>query len=424
MAGTTQVSLIGFLGYDEETAFADVSNAYDKTLTVRDATLDVSGLSQEMIDRGGVFNRPNDGDLHIPGPHTGATFTFTMDLYGHGSATNGSLTEQPITRLLGHCVGQSIDSQVGGSCTSNSGGADDIISTNVTVSAGGLLRVGALNDGRGNGQAVATDDTAGATYDLLTNMNAAANSGDVIYAMQLVAPDDTTTNAHLTSSGAAVNSTLRFVVATGTQQFVLRGCACTALSFDGLNTADIPTVTFTFSCAFWDDIDVTFPTTTATADNAASVVSNGSFFIQDFGTSTRNVEVIRNFSMSLENEILPITGPGGANDKQVIVGWVRGMSRPTITFDTEAQDATTTPTWSNYFDTDPNSQVFKHALYTLSVTDGRALALYFRKLRPSGARPTLVDVDGLHYVRATFEGVSNASATTALLRAPWVLGLG
>ena len=425
MAGTTQQSILGTIGYDEESSFADsATSTYDKVLQVRDATLDVTSVEQQMIPRGGVFGRPNQGDFHIPGPFTNASISFTMDLYGHGSATNTTLTETPLARLLGHVFGVSDATQVGAALTGNQADVSDpITSTGATLVAGGIFRVGAFGDGRNDGQALANNDDSANPFTILTDTVGLATTADAVRAMLLIYHADTTAAAHLTSDGTAVNNTLRFWVGTGTKQWWLRGCACTAISFDGLNTAETPSVTFTFTAASWDDADETWPSATAPADFAPAPNANGSFYIQDVGTQDRNLEVIRNFSMQMENNITPIIGPGGANVNQVIKGWVRGRSRASFAFDTESVDASTTPTWSNYWNTDPNTITAKHVMYTLNPTDGRSIALYFRNCRIIGQRPTMVDVDGLNYTRVEFDALGTDDNTPAS-RAPWILGLG
>ena len=425
MAGTSQVSLLGFLGYQEETStFAQAVSTHDKVLQVRDATLDTSGILQEMVPRGGVYGRPNQGDFHIPGPHQGATLTFTMDLYGHHTATTaGALTQTPLARLFGHAVGNA-DADAVGAQLDGTSDFDTLDSSGATLTVGDIVRVGTLGDGRAEGQGTVLVSSSN-PYGTGVDLPAAPTDGtDNIYAMQMIYPEDTTTNAHLTSDGSSNNNTLRFVVATGAQQWVLRGCACTSFKINGLNTGEVPSVTFTFAAAWWTDIDVTFPSAIAAADGAPGVCAGGSFYYNTTGTGTRVTDSIRNFDLTVNHEMFPVLGQGGANPNQVIVGWVRGKSMPTITFDVEAQDATTSPTWSNIWNTDPNSLSFREFLYTAIPHDQRGVALYLPKCRPVGQRPTQQDLEGLSYVTVQFEGVEGPTTTNAKTRSPWRLGLG
>ena len=427
MAGTAQVIRLGSLSYDEEASFAAATSTSDKALQIRDATLTPAGLVQEMVPRGGVFQRPDQGDNHIPGVFTTASLTFTMDLYGHGTTTAGSLSQTPVARLLGHAVGNADSSVIGGSATSDSSGDSDIVSSNITLVEGQMVRAGALGDTRGGGQANVSKDVSDTTgFDMKASYTDDLNSGDVIYGLQTIFPADTTGAAHLTSNSAGNNNTLRFLAATGAQQWVLRGCACTGISFGGLNTGEVPSVTFTFGVAFWDDMDAAYPVALSPADKAPAPTANGSFQIQAVGTTTNNYEVIRNFAIDIAHEVFPIMGPGGINDKQVIVGWVRGGSRPTVTFDVEAQDAAASPTWSAWWETDPNTIVNKYLIYTMNVVDGRSVVWHLPNMRPAGQRPTQVEVDGLTYVSVTCEGLefTGSDNDTNVARSSWRLGLG
>jgi len=424
MAGTTKVSLLGFLGFQEESSFAANVTTYDKVLQVRDAVLDLSGVQQQMIARGGVFGRPNQGDFGIPGPFDSVQLTFTMDLYGHGSTTVGSLSQTPLGKIFAQAAGNSVWTSVGDSSLLTAGSDADTVAgaDAATVTDGHIMRFGALGDGRAEGQAGVVSSEAGGVIELLTALPGTVNDGDDLGAMGMIYPEDA--NAHLTSDGSTSNNTVRFVVATGNQQYVLTGCACTGMAFNGLNTAEVPSVQFTFSAAFWADISVTFPSGGAAADFAPAPNAAGSFFIQDVGTTTRVTDKVRNVSFAIDHQMLPTMGTEGANANQVITGWVRGKSMPTLTFDVEAQASTTSPTWSSYWNTDPNSQVYKHCLYTLNPTDGRSVAFYLPRMRPVGPRPTQQDLNGLAYVNVQFEGVEGPTVTSTVTRSPWRIGLG
>jgi hypothetical protein len=430
MAGTTQVSLLGALAWQEETSFAANVSTFNKALRVRDAVLDLSGIVQAIIPRGGVFNRPNQGDFHIPGPFEAPTLTFTMDLYGHGAVTTaGALAQTPLARLLGNAIGNATADAIGGDLTAGAHSATDFVSTNVTATNGDIFRIGALGDGRAEGQMVVVDSQAGTTFTSSMAMPGTPDDGesDKAFAMQMIYPEDALASMHLTSDGSTSNNTLRFIVTTGNQQWVLTGCALTTIAFNGLNTAELPSVTFTFTAAYWADIDIAFPVVASVpADFAPAPTAAGSFFIQDEATTTRVTDKIRNFGLTIEHQMLPTIGSETANENQTITGWVRGMSRPTITFDVEAQDATAAPTWSAFWNTDPNDAVFKHVGYLLNPTDGRAVAFSFPRMRISGDRPTQNDLEGMAYVTVNFEGVEGDRSVTdtTLFGAAWRLALG
>lgn len=424
MAGASQPSMLGFLGWTEEASFAEVSASYDKVLQIRDASLDFSGLTQEIIPRGGVYNRVNQMDNGILGPHQGATFSFTCDLYGHGAATDGSLTETELARLLGHAVGNSDADMVGGDCTGTGSSTTQIESTNVTAAIGDIGRVGTINDGGGEGQATVFT-SASSSFSLGVALPGDPDDGTAtVYAMQQIYPEDTATNSHLTSDSSTSNNTVRMVAASGAQQYVLRGGACTSIEFQGLNTGEVPSVRFTFTFAFWDDVSITFPSATSSESYAPAPCANGSFFYNDVGTVNRVTDSIRNFSLTIDHQMIPVIGQGGINSNQTIVGWVRGKSTPTISFDVESQAKNANPTWSAFFEEDPNSITNKHILYTCNPVDGRAVAFYFPNVHPTGPRPTMQDLEGLTYVNVQLIGSEGGTTTNAKTRSAWRMGLG
>lgn len=422
MSGTTRTSTIGFLGYDEEASFAAVSSAYDKVLQVRDVTLNPGSLVQPMIERGGVFSYMGDSEFAVQGAFLGGTLSFEMDLYGHGTTTAGALSETPLARLLGHVFGNSDATQVGGSATSTTD-TDTLTSTNTTLLEGGLIRIGVLGDAKAEGQGTVLADATN-SYELMVAMPGTVTSGDAVYATQLIYPDVTNSNNHLTSTEAIFNNTLRFVVATGNQQWVCRGCACTSIELSGFNAGEIPKAKMTWTVAYWDDISVTFPSATASADFAPAPVANGSFFYNTVGTTTRQTEPVRNVSFSIDHGMVPIIGQGGANTSQVIVGYVRTRSVPRLNFSVEAQAATATPAWGTWWEASPNTNTYRHILYTMSITDGRTVMLYMPRCRPIGNRMTQSDIEGLNYVPVSVEGRIGATTTNALTLSPWRIGLG
>lgn len=432
MAATAQNSSLGFFGYDEESAFAEVSTTYDKVLQVRNTTLNPTALNRPLIERGGTFQYMGDSEFGVPGPFTGMTFRVEMDFYGHGSATNTSLSETPLGRLLGHVFGVSDATQVGGSITSNPADGTSLISTETTLLAGGIVRVGVKGDGRADGQAAIVADNS-SEYELCTGLPGTPTTDDDIFVSQMIYPDVTNSNNHLTSDGSAQNNTIRAIIATANKQWACRGCACTGVEVTSIDAAGIPRIALTFMAAHVTPIDVTFPSTTASSDSAPAVVSGGSFFYQTVGTVTRQTEPVRNVSLTIDHGVVPIIGSGGANEGQVIQGYVRTMSIPRLSFSVEAEDATTSPAWSSWWDTDPNTNTYRHILYTMSVTDGRAIALYMPKCRPIGPRPTQADIEGLNYVPVQVEGrvadpgndwSTPSVSADALTRSPWRLGLG
>lgn len=422
---TTTSTSLGFIAWEAEDSFADAADdTYTARLQIRDAMVDLSGLNRELIARGGVFQNYNSMDPYIPGAFNAAgTFSFEMDLYGTGTTAAGSLTATPLHNLLSQVLGNGDATQVGSTITAGAGDADTIYSSGATLVAGGLLRVGALGDGKGGGQAaVAADATS--PYELLTALPGTPAEGDQIYPMLLNYPVSSYTSAQLTSDGSTSNNTLRFVLATGSLQVVARGCACTGLEISGLSPGEVPKIKFTFATAQWEFVDQTFPSATATGDYAPAPVAAGSVFVQASGTTTRATVQTREFSVSIGMGMQAIMGPGGASQAQNVVGWVRVPAETTVSFSVPSQDATASPTWATLFETDPNTITARHLLWLSAPIDGRAVAIYLPKLLPMGNIPTQSDIDGLAYVPVQFMAATNDSGADELLKANFVLGMG
>jgi len=117
-------------------------------------------------------------------------------------------------------------------------------------------------------------------------------------------------------------------------------------------------------------------------------------------------------------------GPGGLHEGQNIIGWQRVPGKTTVSFSVPAE-AAGTQTWFDYFSTDPNSQSYKHLLWQSNRVDGRCIAMYFPRLKPTGNVPSQADLDGLNYVPLTFEALPDVdNASTERGRSPIRIAMG
>lgn len=427
---TAMTDRLGFIAFETEDSFADAADdTYTSRIQVRDDTIDMSGLARPMMARGGARQYLNAGDFDVPGAYGVGTFSFSMDLYGHGTTTADALTTTALAQLLAHALGGldagnngGVESGVGSTTTSlvTDGGSEDFAD-------GSILRVGAHGDARGGGQAAVVASTTGTpntAITLATAIAAAGNDGDVVYAMLMAYPISSVASAALTSSAAAFNNTLRFVLATANLQYVAKGCACTGIEISGLDAGETPSIRFTFSAAFWDAVSQTFPSATATADYAPAPVANGSVFIQAAGTTTRATYDARAVAISLGIGMQPVFGPGGANIGQNVIGWRRIPAPTTVSLSVPAEAVTATPVWWDYYSTNPNTIAAKHMLWLSAPVDGRAVSFYCPRLKPVGTIPTQASIDGLTYVPLTFEALTDESASTELERSNIRFGLG
>jgi hypothetical protein len=415
---------VGFVAFQAESSFANTSSdAYTTRVIPRDGSVDLSGLARPMVERPLVSQYLNSGSAPVPGAFGAGTFSFTLDLHGHGLTAAGSLTAHSLQTLLGHALGAANSAQVGGALTSGAHSTTSLVSTNTTLAAGGLLRVGALGDGRANGQATVST-TASSAYTLGVALPATPNTGDIVYPMLMAHPISSSASTQLTSSGASTNNTLRFVLASGNLQFVARGCACTGITISGTNPGEMPQIQFTFSAAAWGPVSQTFPSATSATDYAPAPATAGSVFLQAKGTSTRATVSAREFAVSIGIGMQPVFGPGGSTSGQNIVGWTRVPAQTTVSLSVPSEAATATPTYWDLFRTDPNSATARHLLWLSAPVDGRAVAFYFPKLRPIGNIPTQSEIDGLAYVPLQFRADTDEAGSDSLRRANFVVGMG
>jgi hypothetical protein len=419
---TARPSELGSFSYEAEDSFADTADdTMTATLRIRDPLIDVSGLVQNLIDAGGVYARHNERDLRRLGGFD-ATFTTTHDLYGHGTTTNTSLSITPLGTLLGHVFGNSDWSQVGGNVTTQSSDVTDLQSTETTLLADGILRVGALGDTRNEGQAYVVSDNSN-PYVMRTNLAAAATTADDVFAMGLVYPGSASGNTDtLTSDNSSSNNTLRIQLSTPNHAFVCRGCAAESVALSGLNAGEVPQITITWRAAAFSMVvpaaDAAIADGTPVPNSAGSVFLNT---VTNAGVYTvaRVTVAPMDIQINLGHAIVPVTGPGGENDRQMIVAYKRIPAVTTVSYTIQADAQSATP---SYFLT-ANPTTAYHSLVTLNTTDGAAVAFYFPRLVQTN-NPTMGDWNGIRSKTIEFEARTSATTTNELTLSAWRMGLG
>ena len=412
----TTPSRIATIGYAVEAAHAEADRDIDVLIQHRGEVVDVTGLAQEMLDPGGVYQRLGERGKAIPGVR-GGTFTTRHHLYGHGITAAGDLTATPIATLLQYVFGALDVANDGGICAAGWTAVTGDVTSVDTLADGSLVRIGAPGDGRGGGQFFRATHSGG-TVTLQTAAPAAPAENDVIYAAQLLYPPTVTTPYDVT--------TLRWLLATSSAQFWALGCAATAITITGLHSGAIPTVEITWTVSDWDDADETFPVTSPSiADyNAVPAGPGGSLFYQAAGTATRATLAAREIALRYEMDVVPLRGVGGNTGTESIYGFRRADVRCMVDVTVDAVDATTSPVHGDYFATDPDAITLKHALLTCSNGDGNAIGFYWPQLQPTGRRPTQDVLNGLTVERLPFMAVPNSAGASELERALMVLAMG
>jgi len=362
-------------------------------------------LNQERIAEDISQQYREEGKAGVLGPR-GGTVSVTYALTGHGGTTAGALTETDLTTLLGRFFG-TVNVADTGDTVASATSASQFALTSETPTNGGLARLGVLGDARGEGQWGAIN--VGATTTFLTAFGAAPSASDVCYAAQVVYPTET-------PAGVAVAS-MRMLVQTANRQYKLRGCFPMSGTIQGNNAGEVPTITIEYGVSWWDYANETFPDATATDAKTSSIVANGSAFIQDVGTVTRQTYSIRSWSMALDFQVTPLEGPDAVNTYQTIVGAVRTRCAATFSIMVDAL-ATGTDTFGDKFD----AGTLQHVLISMSVADGKALAVYFPNAELV-SRPTQEASDGLNRISLNFRALTGPTTTTALEMSSFRIGM-
>lgn len=404
-------SSLGALLYATETNFGET------TTTTGTRLRPIGAVTCNVMHNGSKVDilkqRPNEGVPYVRGP-MGGELSFTVNLTGLGATAAGAAPASALATLLGHVFGTTATGLATGDTATGGTAAVPTMTGATGVTAGGLVRIGAKKDTRADGQWVAVATHSGNDLTLLTAAPVAPNNADVVYASRMVYPSQT-------AGTYETQTSLRFRYQSAQQQYLLHGCYPTAAEFS-IEVGAIPTVRLTFAVAWWEKVSETFPDATAVEDHGAAPVSGGSMFLQAVGTVTRNTVVARSVSMAIALNNQGETGVGGYDEHQAIVGCSRGPADVTVEMVIDSE-AAGTDTYGDLFDVSENSRVNRHALYSMSVGDGRAVAIYWPNLAQV-EMPIQFDDSGVLRKRLRFEAQCGGTTTSDLTMSPWRLALG
>lgn len=398
-------SKLQHLSYVAESSWAENSTSATSAQTIPiTAMIDASQLGRAMIDPGRVTQYRNERPKMIPGIFDGVEFSIEFECVGHGSATSGSVTATAYENLLGWFIG-TVASTVAGDVVA---AADTAASFDVNVAtypAGHLVRVGAKSDTRADGQWAAVSSHSAGVLTLLTALPAAPSDtpADVVHSSVVV---------HTTESSCAVSS-WRIFLATADQSWILHGCFPKSLKMTG-GIGQISKWQGTIGVSWVEPANSTFPNTAATAAwtyNAAPAAA-GSFFLQTYGTSTRQAVSPRQFAIDITLGIVQVSGYDGVSTAQVVTGAKRTPDDVKVSLALDAGGASATPTWWTAWDTNARY----HLLAGYNVAPTKAFACYLPNLAWSGKQPTQSDIDGLNRVVLEFVAGADTAGATDLAR--------
>jgi hypothetical protein len=407
-------SFLGALPYADEASWGDSSTVtFDERIPIANSVNEmIAGLQQSKINVDHTVQYLNDGRHEVRGAY-GGSFPIRCYLAGHGSTCAGAISATDVPTFLGRVIGNSDATQVGTTVDTPTD-ADTFSLVGGTIADGSLIRVGSIDDGRGNGQFQAVKTAA--TCQLFTACDAAPNAGDVVYGCEHVYPSEDASGYDVTS--------MRFNLQTANQRLNAWGCFPQGFSVSGFNAGEIPECTVDMGVSQWGfESASTYPTATAVDDFVPAKVAAGSMYVQEMTTTTRALETVRDVQFNVDLQVIPLYGPGSDNADTIIIGARRVKSQATISFTVDAE-AAGTQTWSDAWAA--TTPVYYHILYTLSATDGSAMGIYMPKCKLIGQRPTQIDHNGLNRVRVEFLALTESVTTTPtdLEQSSWRMGFG
>ena len=410
---TANSAQLGCLLYADEASYSEISTDFDQRLPlINNVNEIIGGLEQSLVNPAHVKQYQNERSRGFKSV-MGGSFTIRMWLTGHGSATTGAISATELGTFLGRVVGNSDASQDGGTVNTPTS-ATQFTTTGLTTASGKLIRIGAINDGDGEGEFYAVNNAA-----TLTVFNALAGSplnGAVIYAPELVYPSEGPTSSTITS--------LRFNVISADQRYRMYGCYPTSMSITGLNVGETPEVSVTFACAAWETESASsFPSAVATDYFNPAPVSGGALWINDVGTTTRQLVDYRNFTFNIDLQTIGKTGPNAPRAYQALTMCRRIRCTATVSFELDSETAGT-DTWGDKWNAADASRAEQHMVWTGSTGDGQAIGIKCPNLYYVDRRPTQFDSGGVNAKTVTFEAGTGTATTNDITMAAWMLALG
>lgn len=406
---------LGACLYADEATFGEVSTTFDERLPVLNSIAEmVAGLEQTSQDLTRTVQYQNDGEHHVRMVQ-GGQFPIELLLTGHGSTCATTITASVLGTFLGRIIGNLKVDNEGGTVDSGATDADTFAMTGHTIATGSLVRIGTLNDGRGNGQLYRCGDTASPADPIVLNaLSGTPNENDVVYVPELIYPSEA-------PDGGAITS-LRFLLQTANQRYRCYGCYPTSIEFVDLSDGSIPRVRVMMAVSAWEaESASTWPTVTATDAFVAAPVAAGSVFINDVGTPTNQLIVPHEKTITIDFQTVPLRGPGAPRAYQDVIGVRRVKCQASISFVRDAQ-AAGTDAWGDWWNT--HSPTPQHCMVTLSPGDGTSVGFYFPKLVRAMERPTQHGRDGLNAQRINYKAVTGPLLTNEITRANFMLALG
>lgn len=385
------------LAFDTEAAWAEnvTTFTYEAPLA---APIEISGVTQQMLDPERVTARRNEYSKGVLGPWNIA-YSTTHNLTGHGSTCAGAITATAQARILGHVLGGRDTTLAAGTTATGGTATVPTLTAASGFPAGGMVRFGSLTDGDGEGQFIPFSTHASNNLNALLALDGAPAATQVVYSPELVYPAD---------SGSTMTGMRHRIMSAGLQ-WAVHGVFPTGISFSGLGPGENPKYTINWTGSWAQPLAATFPGTTPDQFNWQQPSAGGSLVIADHGATTRTRYGVRAFAINYTLGMIPVMGGNGVNQYQVITGATRAKDTIQVSLTVDnLQSATTTPTWWDKWFANTN----QHLCYTLHSVDGTAVGFYFRLLHWTANRPSQTATNDRNTIPLVFQA-NNGSTTTS-----------
>lgn len=393
---------------DEATFGLSTSTTFDERLAII-GEVDASGLTQEKIPLTTTKQFQADAVHGARGAY-GGTFSLSIYLSGHGSATTGAVSANTEETYLGRVIGNLNVTGVGTDVASATNSSQFVLTGGTAVN-GSVMRVGSISDDRGNGRFYAIDNPS--TTTIFNAMEATPNATDVVFMPAVIHPTEDLTSDTVVST--------RHQLLTANQRYNCYGCAPQSISITGLNPGELPQASITHQVAFWTEESAsTWPSVTSVNEFTPSPVSGGAFQLQTVGTTTAALYDIRDFQLEIDMNIVPLMSTTTDNARAIIGGYRRTMCKAKFSFTVDAAAAGTN-VFSDLWDASGATPVYQYVMYSLSCEDGSAIGLWFPKCHVTGVRPVQFSDGGLNRLRVSMEAVTTADTSSSLTLANFLL---
>jgi hypothetical protein len=395
------------VNYEVESSFGeDIDTVATYKLHLREP-VDMSGIVQKKIASGTVSpyrGEPGDWILGTFEP----TFTTKLALPGHGSTTAGAITITALETLLGLIFGNAVTTATGSTLT---GGTANIPTTtdSGTLDPGDLCFIGALGDTDGEGQCYPVATHSAQNLTLLVDLQGAPQNGAVRYGGTTFYPHSDATSTNYTG--------IRMAVASANTQYLVHGCVPTSATLSGFNPGEVLMADVTWTGAWFEYKASTFPSAVSSDTFNPAPTAAGSLVVNTVGTTTNSSttrRIYRDLAIEIDLGTILCRGPGGVNAYQDIVGAKRGQDSCKVSWSEYAEATTTTPALPGF----GTAGSRKHAMLTLSTTDGSRVAFYFPSLRVMNV-PAQIDLNGINGYRIECMAGVGPTTTSALTLSKW-----